>query len=294
MLEAFRLVDRGSAVSGPLRHPRNLHQDAPNSIHNDAVASRLGLRGGTVAGNYHMDQFPPLLTTLLGRRWWQTGNLSLYFKYATTDHEGVTAFAERPVDPAGPFVRTRVWIDHENGERVAEGTAAVGAPDPDSALRQRIAATPKPKDLRILAHLAVGQTAKIAKPYRVERPRFETCMKILQEPLPDYGPESPWGRPVLPPSLMVDVMYSAQFSLLERNPNYGVGLFGAIELQTYDGPMFLEQDYDARIEVLALGETPKTEYFWYESIASDPQTGKDVAGMLMMLRFMKASSPLWR
>jgi hypothetical protein len=294
MPEVFRLVDRGDAVSGPLRRPRNLHQDAPNSIHNDAVASRLGLRGGTVAGNYHMDQFPPLLTTLLGRRWWQTGNLSLYFKYATTDHEGVTAFAERPRDPDAGFVRTRVWIDHENGERVAEGTAAVGAPDPDSALRQRIAATPAPKDLRILAHLTVGQTAKIPKPYRVERPRFATCMEILQEPLPEYGSESPWGRPVLPPSLMVDVMYSAQFALLERNPNYGVGLFGAIELQAYDGPLFLEQDYDARIAVLALGETPKTEYFWYESIASDPKTGKDVAGMLMMLRFMKGSSPLWR
>jgi hypothetical protein len=294
MTEPFRLIQHGDTVSGPMRHPRNLHQGAPNSIHNDAVASKLGMRGGTVAGNYHMDQFPPLLTTLYGRRWWQSGNLSLYFRYATTDNEGVRCFAERPADPTASFARTRVWIDHENGERVAEGTAAVGAPDPDSALRQRIAATPKPRDLRILANLGVGQTAKNAKPYRVERPRYETCLEILQEPLPDYGPESAWGRPILPPSLMVDVMYSAQFSLLERNPNYGVGLFGAIELQSYDGPMYLEQDYDARIEVLALGETPKTEYFWYESIASDPKTGRDVAGMLMMLRFMKASSPLWR
>jgi hypothetical protein len=294
MAESFRLSEAGNAVSGPLRHPRNLHQDAPNSIHNDGVAAKLGLRGGTVAGNYHMDQFPPLLTALYGRRWWQTGNLSLYFKYATTDNEGVRCFAERPADAEAPFVRTRVWIDHENGERVAEGTAAVGAPDADSALRQRIAATPAPKDLRILAHLRIGQTAKIASAYRVERPRYETLMGILQEPLADYGAESSWGRPILPPSLMVDVMYAAQFALLERSPNYGVGLFGAIELQSYHGPMYLEQDYDARIEVLAVGETPKTEYFWYESIASEATTGRDVAGMLMMLRFMKASSPLWR
>jgi hypothetical protein len=32
---------------------------------------------------------------------------------------------------------------------------------------------------------------------------------------------------------------------------------------------------------------------WYESILTDPVEGKDVASMLMMLRFMKASSPLW-
>jgi hypothetical protein len=43
---------------------------------------------------------------------------------------------------------------------------------------------------------------------------------------------------------------------------------------------------------LATGESPKTEYFWFES-ALDDQQGKRVAEMLMLLRFMKASSPLY-
>ncbi len=73
-----------------------------------------------------------------------------------------------------------------------------------------------------------------------------------------------------------------------------VGLFGAIEVQHLDGPLFAETDYLARGRVLAISETPKTEFFWYESILTDPAEGRDVASMLMMLRFMKESSPLWR
>ncbi len=290
---AFTLTDQGNIANGPMRHPRNLEQGAENSIHNDEVAGKLGMRGGTVAGNYHMEQFPPLLTAVLGRRWWQTGNLSLYFRYATTDSEGVQAFAERPHDASAEFVRIPVWMDHESGQRVAEGTAAVGAPDKESALRKRIATTPPPQDIRILADLEVGQSA-VAKPFQVSQQRYRTRMDVIVEPLADYTPASSWGAPILPPSLMVDVMYNAQFSLLQRDAKYGVGLFGGIELQIYDGPMYPERDYDARIKVLAIGETPKTEYFWYESIAADPKSGRDVAGMLMMLRFMKESSPLWK
>ncbi len=72
-----------------------------------------------------------------------------------------------------------------------------------------------------------------------------------------------------------------------------VGLFGAIEVQHLNGPLFVETDYLARGRVLAVSETPKTEFFWYESTLTDPVEGTDIASMLMMLRFMKASSPLW-
>ena len=61
-----------------------------------------------------------------------------------------------------------------------------------------------------------------------------------------------------------------------------------------DGPVFVERDYRASGKVLAVGETPKTEYFWYESTLADPESGREVAEMVMMLRFMKLSSPLWR
>jgi len=73
-----------------------------------------------------------------------------------------------------------------------------------------------------------------------------------------------------------------------------VGLYGAIEVRHISGPVFVEHDYEVSGSVLAVGQTPKTEYFWYESIMRDPASGNAVASMMMMLRFMKASSKLWR
>jgi hypothetical protein len=45
--------------------------------------------------------------------------------------------------------------------------------------------------------------------------------------------------------------------------------------------------------VLAVGTTPKTEYVWFETALREAGSAAEVATMLMMLRFMKASSNLW-
>ena len=282
-------------IAGLLREPRNLEQALKGSIHDDATAVKLGLRGGTVAGSLHMEQFPPLLTHLFGQRWWQTGGLSLYFRYATTDREKVQCFARRPEpDPAANGdARAEVWMDHEDGHRVAEGTASVGKPDPAAALRLRIQRVPTPEDLRILSDLELGrETAPI--PTRATVEDLEQRLSVIVEPLPDYGRESPWGGPIAPPSLLVRVMTAVQQELLPPERKYGVGLYGAIEIQHLKGPVFIERDYQVRARVLAVSETPKTEYLWYESTLSDPAGGDDIASMLMMLRFMKASHPAWQ
>ena len=67
---------------------------------------------------------------------------------------------------------------------------------------------------------------------------------------------------------------------------------GAIEIQFIDGPALTGVDYQARGELLALSESPKTELSWYEVTLSDPD-GRDVVRMLKMDRLMKAASPLW-
>ncbi len=41
---------------------------------------------------------------------------------------------------------------------------------------------------------------------------------------------------------------------------------------------------------MALGQSPKTEYMWFET-ALDEKSSKRIAEMRMLLRFMKASSP---
>ncbi len=285
----------GGVWVGPVRHTCNTGAHVKGSIHDDATAQKLGFRGGPVAASLHMEQFPPLLLHLLGPRWWQCGSLSLYFRYATRHLEPVQCHALAPLH-RGPDVRIEVWMEHPRpgatiAERVADGTASVGRPDCRSALRQRIQMVPEPQDLRILAGLAEGTTCADV-PTRISHDALEERLAVITEPLDEYTAANPWGRAALPPSLIVRAMRAVEPVLL--GPSAApLGLFGAIEVQHLDGPMFAETDYVARGRVIAVSETPKTEFFWYESVLTDPVEGKDVASMLMMMRYMKASSRLW-
>ena len=289
-LFAARETEKG-VWAGPLRTPQNTAAHHKGSIHDDATAQKLGFRGGTVAGSLHMEQFPPLLTRLLGDAWWVSGGLSLYFRFATTHLEPVKCYAVAPRTCDNAFKRIEVWMDHENGERIAEGSANVGGPDAQSALRQRISVTPPAGELRILANLDLARTTADA-PVRVAQSTLDERVAVITEPCVEYTADSCWRRAALPPSLAVQAMRAVEPGLLTRTGPV-VGLFGAIEVQHLDGPLFVAEDYLARGRVLAVSDTPKTEYFWYESILADAATGRDRASMLMMLRFMKASSPLW-
>ncbi len=279
-------------IAGPLRHPRNLEQSIPGSIHEDSTARWLGLRGGTVAGSLHMEQFPPLLVEALGEEWWRTGGLSLYFKYATTDGEAVRCFGHRPLNGrAGEQIP--VWMDMEDGRRVAEGTAWVGSTTDKTPLEQRVETMPQPTDLRIFESLGTGRELDGIEA-RVEQADLDHRLSVIVEPLDHYDSAERYGEAVLPPSLVIRLLTRYQRRLLEDWPNLGVGLYGAIEIEHLAGPCFVEHDYEVRGRVVAVGETPKTEYFWYESTASEPSGGEDRARMLMMIRTMKAASPLWQ
>src|SRR5580704_18947997 len=127
------MTANSNVITGPVRRPRNMAAHIAGSIHDDATATALGFRGGTVAGSVHLDQFPPLLVQAFGRQWFETGSLSLYFRHATIDGEAVQAFVERP--PAGDHdPQVRAWMttprsdsdeSAASSQLVAEGTAAV-------------------------------------------------------------------------------------------------------------------------------------------------------------------------
>lgn len=69
--------------------------------------------------------------------------------------------------------------------------------------------------------------------------------------------------------------------------------FGAIEVARHNGPFFQDQPYIVNAQVVAVGESPKTESLWFDSTARDSE-GRLVATQRMMLRFMKESSPLYQ
>src|SRR6516225_3910300 len=93
------MAAESNVIAGPVRRPRNPSAHVQGSIHDDATATALGFRGGTVAGSIHMDQFPPLLVEAFGQGWFDTVGLPLYFRHATPDGDPVHAFVGRPPEP---------------------------------------------------------------------------------------------------------------------------------------------------------------------------------------------------
>ena len=148
---------RDGVLVGPLRRSVNSARSVAGSIHNDATAAKLGFRGCTVAGSVHMEFMPPLLLRAFGPRWLEQGSLSLYLLNATTDREAVRGFVREP-PPGARDAQVETWIEREDGLRVAEGTAAVGAPKEPSALRVRDLKQHAAGELRLLAALHPGDS----------------------------------------------------------------------------------------------------------------------------------------
>lgn len=289
--DAFQTEDRNGILVGPVRNPVNFSRDAKGSIHDDATARKLGFRGGTVAGNIHFEQYTPLLLERFGAGWRRRGGLSLHFVNATTDGEPVQAFAG-PIEEVGPDLRrAMVWMETPEGVRVNEGTAWVGGDDPNSTLRQRIAAQRPATDLRILKNSTVGDSVRDV-PSRLNNERWLPRIDHLTEIMPEYLDAGLFGERVAAPATAIDALRAVEAPLYASVTDF-VGMFGAIELQYLEGPIFLDHDYLADATVIAVGESPKTEVTWYESTLRDAKDGRAVARMLMMSRVLKASSPLW-
>jgi hypothetical protein len=276
-------------LESELVRARNGAAEQKGSIHDDATASKLGFRGGTVAGSVHMDQFPPLLLRAFGPSFFERGALSLYFLNATVDREPVRAYAEAPAPGA---TQIRVYMKREDGLDVCEGTASLGDHS-RSELRTRDLRGCDPSELRILRALRPGAELGVAK---VTLGRESQARRIerglCSGPLDWYTGPSPWGGPIAAPSAAVELLWAPPTRALREHTGRAVGLFGAIEVAHLAGPLALDATYAVTGRVAAVGQSPKTEYLWFDSLAED-ERGRAVASLRMLLRFMKASSPLY-
>ena len=269
-------------LESDFRAPRNMHSEAKGSIHNDAVASKLGFKGGTVPGSIHMDQFVPLLVRLWGDAWFERGDISLYFTQATVDNERVRC----TVEPGDERARLRMF--NEPGALICEGTASLAAPDAGSELARRMEMQEPvgPGRLRILGDIKIGDEHHDL-PVRIERAGLERTLSTITEDLPAYREKG-----VLPPSQIVHLAHLTRPSAMQKQKP-AVGLFGALQVQQLRGPLLADTDYLARTKIHKLTESPRTENVWYDVTFRDPADGVDVGSMLYCLRFMKGSSPLW-
>jgi hypothetical protein len=285
-----RIALKDGVLEGALRRPINRAATVKGSIHDDATATKLGLRGGTVAGSVHMDLFGPLILEAWGERWWERGTLSLYFLNATTDREPVRAFMQLPPNGARD-AQVDVWVEREDGMRVAEGTASVGDPGEPTALLRKPLDRFDAGELRILKDIKAGDP--IATTHgMVTSETVEQHLKFSTDPL-EMSRGSKWGKPVVPITSYIGLLYSQASAPVRKTLKDVVGLFGAIEIRNINGPLLVDEPYTLGGQIVATGQSPKTEYYWYETWADDA-SGKRVAEHRMLSRFMKASSPLYR
>lgn len=265
--------------TGQFRTPRNMAAEAKGSIHDDATATKLGFRGGTVAGSIHLDQFVPRLLDTYGDAWFETGGLSLYFTQATVDREEVQC-AAAPLEE-----RLQLTMHNRAGAVICRGTAS-GRPDGASELARRFETqtASSPGTLRVLAAIQVGDENRNLS-VRVAPETLARTQTVITEWLPAYTAGT------LPPSLVIHMAHMTREAVMAKSTRPQVALYGALEVQHLSGPLKVGVDYLARTKVLKLTESPKTENIWYEVIFAEG--GRDIARVLYFLRVLKGSSPLW-
>lgn len=284
-------------ISSGICNPRNLSINSKGSIHDDATATELGFRAGTVAGDIHLEQFGGILVSVFGQQWFETGSLSMYFMHATADAEPVEATLDVG-DFATPLQNTQVVarMHTPEGITVAEGTASVGVHASPTALYSRDRRSVDASTLKMLRHAQPGRPLEtITRQAPGENQILRHSRGTMTSPLDWYVSDSPWGGPICSPLTACRVLVAGMTESIEKECGDFVGLYGAIEIRNLNGPLLLNTDYTVTGHVLDVSDSPKTEVLWFTTearIAGQPDSAP-IASLTMMTRLLKNSSPLY-
>jgi len=293
-----QLESIGQVLAGPWRKPVNmlLEQSYDNhlSLHDDAMAQKLGFKAGPIEGPTHYSQFVPLAEAIWGERFLREGCLSVHYRNMVMEGEEVRAFIER--EPGEDHAK--IWATKRDGTEVLKGTASVGPQSPPTALDLRLGELQPLEQPVILHALKVGQRTKRTK-VRMEADQhmgdlypFSLNQKLakITEPSPWYsGADNPFGRPIVPWEMVsVLLQYVArQDGLKVRGP--AVGLFADQEIRMIDGPLVVGEDYEIEREIVALSGSRRTESYWTRTFVCRPGETKVIATMLLNQATLKES-----
>lgn len=296
-----KAFDSPLTLRGPLREPRQMLADQAygghSSIHDDAMAEKLGFRAGPIEGPTHFSLFPPLLETFWGQAWFERGCLSAHYQTMVVEGEATRAFAEIP--PPGVH-RTKVWAEKADGTPVLEASASLGPDHGPTLLETRLARLTPPERLVILADLHVGMTGAADEIVCMAPDQHMGALypfsliqklRVITENSPWYadGSASPWGRPIIPLE-MISVLaeYSSHAAAFPvKGP--AVGLFADQEIRMIDGPLFVGETYLIRREIAALSESRRTESYWVRTRIFDAAGETLKAEMLLNHATLKES-----
>jgi hypothetical protein len=285
-----QLESIGQVLAGPWRKPFNMlldqTYDGHVSLHDDAMAQKLGFKAGPIEGPTHFSQFAPLGEAIWGERFLREGCISTHFRNMVVEGEEVRAFIER--EPGEDHAK--IWAQKRDGTEVLKGTASVGPQAPPSALDMRLGELGPLEQPVILRDLKVGHRTK-RTPIRMDADQhmgdlypFSLTQKLtkITENSPWYSSkDTPWGKPIIPFEMVsVLVQYLARE---DRLPIKGpaIGLFADLEIRMIDGPLFVGEDYEIEREIVALSGSRRTESYWTRTSIFRPGQSKVIATMLL-------------
>ena len=152
------IADDGISLAGPWRAPQQMLAaqvyDGHVSIHDDAMAKKMGFKAATIEGPTHFSQFAPLCERLWGEAWFESGCISAHYRNAVFAGEEVQALAAKPKDGES---QVDIRMVKRDGTEVLRGTASVGPPTAPTALDRRLRDELKPiADPVILRDVKVG------------------------------------------------------------------------------------------------------------------------------------------
>ncbi len=304
---AARLSDTPITLSGPSRKPAQMLSDQSygghTSVHDDESAAALGLPGAPIEGPTHFSQFEPLLLALWGERWPREGTLSAHFLNMVVEGESVQATVTLPGPGATDATISAVKAD---GTPVLEGSASVGPDHSRTALAPRLAkAQANPPDaLHIIDQMHVGQRGASAEAVTIGfddhlgalypftlRQKLERMTESIEWHQSGSHEGNPWGRPVMPFEMMSVVTQSTSggSGFVTRQPS--VGLFIDLEVRMLDGPVFVDHSYRVEREIVAMGQSRRTESYWTLTTLIDAGTDRPTAEVLLHQGVFKDSYP---
>lgn len=276
----------------------NQTYDGHVSIHDDAMAQKLGFKGGTIEGPTHFSQFVPLGVALWGERFLSEGCLSAHYRNACYEGDKVRAFMAKPVAGA---TQTAIWMQREDGTEVLKGTASVGPSTQPTALEHRLTELKPLEGAVILRDVKVGMRTKRI-PVRMDMSQhmgnlypFSLAEKLqrITEPSPWYtldgAQQSPFKRAIIPFE-MISVLCGYQKDA-EPFPVRGpvVGLFADQEIRLIKGPLYVGEPYEIDREVVFLSGSKRTESMWVKTRVFAPGGNDVLATMLLNSASLKDS-----
>jgi len=277
--------------------------DGHNSIHDSALAAKLGFSEAPIEGPTHFAGLEPLLVAALGKDWLSKACLSVHFIAPVFAGERTVAEVVRESSTRATVTVTKASC----GTPVLSGSATTVDDDPEvpTEVDSRIAAfRPPSQPLVILADVEVGDVVYSEHdavvmlgggpigdlyPFSLER-KLETTTA----PSPFYAGEDvpPWpGQPILPLEMIPPLSLLGGGRLKQREPV--VGMFTDVEIQLTGMPIFAGQRCRVIREVLALTASPRAEVMAVRNHLFDVSTGEAVAQVTINIAHLVQSYPTY-